>query len=248
MQKVTLFINPYFFYLSMRMSEVPKVWRRAFVEIYDMLGLPALSLTKEGLSNQLEDGICLLLKRVLEGQGSQVFLKVKGVGTPGFDTDIDVLELRKDTCIAYEVKGLRQKMKGRRKEKVLTGVGVLEGLEQALNHLFNAGYIADYIYLVHPILTFYGYFLRTKILLEKYTPVGYMVVDPVGKIVELVKPKPTKPIAAGSRLIDASRNSILGVSESDVARSLQKRVEKVSGLPIDILKESMTRGYDIMYK
>ncbi len=211
-----------------------------------MLGSPALSLTKEGLSNQLEDGICLLLKKVLEGKGSRAFLRVKGVGTPGFDTDMDVLELRKGACIAYEVKGLKVRKKGRRKERTLTGVGVLEGLGQALNHLFNAGYSVDYVYLVHPILTFYGYFLRTKILLEKYTPIGYVVVDPVGKIVELVKPKPTEPI--GKRLADVPIDSILRVSEVDVEGSLQKRIERISGLPIDILKESVIKGYNIMYK
>ena len=231
--------------LGMKASELPQVWSRAFQEIRDMLGFPALSLTREGLNNQLEDGICLLLKRVLESQGSQVFLKVKGIGTPGFDTDMDVLELRENLSIAYEVKGLRQKLKGGRREKVLGGVRTLEGLEQAVNHLYNAGYSANYVYLVHPVLTFHGYLLRTAILINRYTPAGYIVVDPVGKMAELIRPKAVE--AEGENLINIPKRAILDVSEFDVAEALRKRIERVSGLPIDVLKESIVKGYNIVY-
>ena len=227
--------------------KLPRAWGGVFCRTFTQLGYPRFALTREGLTNQIEDGICLLLKRVLENRGSEVFLEVKGVGFPIFDTDVDVLELREDFAIAYEVKGLRQRLRGRTiKEKFLTGVKALEGLEQAMNHLFNAGYSVDYAYLVHPVLSFYGYVLRTARILETYTPIGYLVVDPTGEIRELVRPKSTERM--GEKMADVPRHELLAVSEIDVRSALEKKLKRFSGLPLDITEKGLAECYSIIQR
>jgi len=129
------------------LRSIPR-WTEAFTIIpygaYEELGL-----SEFGLRNQLETGICLKLREILMSQGSDVFLNVKGVRVPIFDTDIDVLEFRDNgEVVAYEVKGIRTKRKGRDGVKVLDGPRALEGADQALNDLLNGGYTVDYAYLV----------------------------------------------------------------------------------------------------
>ncbi|WFO75571.1 hypothetical protein J4526_01405 [Desulfurococcaceae archaeon MEX13E-LK6-19] len=221
-------------------------WAEAFSIVKDQVwGYEKLGLSKFGLRNQLEPGICLRLKDVLESQGSEVYLNVKGVAAPIFDTDIDVLEFRDGKAIAYEVKGLRVKRRGRGKEKVLSGPGALEGAEQALNHLLNAGFSVDYAYLVHPALMFRGYILRTAIILDRLTPLGYIVITPIGELVELVKPRPN-PLKGTQKLADIPRNAILGVDPRHLEKMLEKEIERDTGIPIDFSIGEVVKIHDIL--
>ena len=56
-------------------------WAKAFT-ILSYGAYEKLGLSKLGLRNQLETGICLRLREILMSQGSDVFLNVKGVRFP----------------------------------------------------------------------------------------------------------------------------------------------------------------------
>ena len=214
------------------LKSIPK-WAKAFTVLsygaYEKLGLSEL-----GLRNQLETGICLRLREILMSQGSDVFLNVKGVRFPIFDTDIDVLELRDNgEVVAYGVKGIRTKRKGGDGIKVLDGPGALEGADQALNDLLNGGYTVDYAYLVHPAIMFHGYIIRTAITLSKTTPLGYIIVTLTGELAELVKPKHNPLIKYGKHLSEISENDLLGVNPEILRAQLEKEISKLYTIPIN---------------
>lgn len=140
-----------------------------------------------------------------KGKRSQVF---RGVvhnlfGAPAraapflynFKSEVDVLEIQRDnTIIGYELKGYR-KRKG-----AYEPPNYYLGLDQALSYLVNPlvfkdknlglfyGSIFDYVYLVHPLGNNDTDIQRISDVIEKCTPIGFMLVDD-HDVEELVKPK-----------------------------------------------------------
>ena len=140
-----------------------------------------------------------------KGKRSQVF---RGVihnlfGAPAhaapflynFKSEVDVLEIQRDnTIIGYELKGYR-KRKG-----AYEPPNYYLGLDQALSYLVNPlvfkdknlglfyGSIFDYVYLVHPRGNNDTDIQRISDVIEKCTPIGFMLLDD-HDVEEIIKPK-----------------------------------------------------------
>ena len=112
-----------------------------------------------------------------------------------FKSEVDVLEIQRDnTIIGYELKGYR-KRKG-----AYEPPNYYLGLDQALSYLVNPlvfkdknlglfyGSIFDYVYLVHPRGNNDTDIQRISDVIEKCTPIGFMLVDD-HDVEEIVKPK-----------------------------------------------------------
>lgn len=185
----------------------------------------------------VEPRIILSLGERLRAKGGSVHYRVKGVGAPNFDTDMDLLEIKEGSSFAYEIKGVRQRTRGRgRKEKFLTGPRTLEGADQALIHLCYA----DYSYLIHPQTTFIGYLLRSKILTE-IIGIGYIIATSNGKFIELVPPRKS-PIDVVTtfghkRLVEVEPYDFAETKPWDIKRELDKMLGRYKGLPLDFSEE-----------
>jgi len=183
----------------------------------------------------VEPRIALVLGKTLRAKGSSIHYRVKGVGVPNFDTDMDLLEIKEDSSIAYEIKGVQQRTRGR-KEKFLTGPRTLEGADQALIHLCYA----DYSYLVHPQTMFIGYLLRSKILTE-IIGIGYIIATSNGDFIELVPPRksPIDVVATfgHKRLAEIEPYHFAETKPWDIKRELDKMLGRYTGLPLDFSQE-----------
>lgn len=148
-----------------------------------------------------EDAVFLLLAQELKRNNQSTILKcVRGSKDVGgnryfyFSPDIDLLEIRSNgIIIGYELKGYRKSGRSQ------TSPSLHEGIDQALFYLINpvstpvsestfTGSIFDYVYLVHPQLSYYSRIESVANLVNLCTPLGLIYVDYSGPK-EIVKPK-----------------------------------------------------------
>lgn len=223
---------------------------------FSMLGKPQKeqkaevnsSGTEENYTKMIEAKISLSLGNKLEERGSKIHYQVQGVNGPTFDTDMDVLELKDNISVAYEVKGVTQKsqtqgQKKRGKTKELSGPRTLEGADQALIHLAYA----DVSYLVHPETMFSGKMRRSQILIN-YLPIGYIIATLDGQFVKLSSPQ-RSPIDVG-KVFNRPRLAYVGsfadTYPSSLKEDYQRLKERYEDLSLTYSEENFRRVQAIL--
>jgi len=193
----------------------------------------------------VESRVLLLLGKKLSGKGGSIYYRVKGVGAPNFDTDMDILEIKNGVSTAYEVKGVTQRK--RKQERILVGPRTLEGADQALIHLCYA----DFSYLVHPETMFMGYLARSKLLVE-YLPIGYIICTSDGEFVELVPAKKSpidvRKLFGHKRLIDVEPYNFATTDVWDIEKELERSLKRCEGLTLDYSEEDRKEVREILAK